>query len=82
MSSQTHSGRQMKTTGLNRRRLTMAAIIAAATVFAACKSDEVLNVSTPDFLGVDAYSTPAGVESSPFSAAANKAASGIVSSNA
>ena len=62
MSSQTHSGRQMKTTGLNRRRLTTGAIMAAATVFAACKSDEVLNVSTPDFLGVDAYSTPAGVD--------------------
>ncbi|MEO6877407.1 MAG: hypothetical protein ABI205_02930, partial [Gemmatimonadaceae bacterium] len=28
----------------------------------ACKSSEILNVSSPDVLGVDAYSTPAGAD--------------------
>ena len=62
-SSNSHSRRLMKTTVLNRRGIAIGGTVAlAAALFAACKSSEVLNVSTPDFLSVDAYSTPAGVD--------------------
>jgi hypothetical protein len=63
MSPKSNHRRLMNTPVLNRRLVAVSATLAVAvTVFAACKTSEVLNVSTPDYLGVDAYSTPAGVD--------------------
>jgi hypothetical protein len=45
-----------------KRGLLMGTAALAVGILGACKSSEVLNVSTPDFLNVDAYSTPAGAD--------------------
>jgi hypothetical protein len=46
-----------------RRRAVYTAVAALSLgALGACKSSEILNVSSPDVLGVDAYSTPAGAD--------------------
>lgn len=62
MSLTSNSRRLMKTTVLNHRGAVIAGAVALATAFAGCKSSEVLSVSTPDYLSVEAYSKPGGVD--------------------
>jgi hypothetical protein len=48
---------------LGRKRAALAGTAALAVgILGACKSDQVLNVDSPDILGVAAYQTPAGVD--------------------